>query len=130
MFELPVSFFLFDFFHDMIFVLKIFILLTVISFTVNHLGKGPLAIVIIMGFSYFMLFSPFSWFFQSVYVLMMLLMLGAAGILIDFFFVGGTGGGGGEASPVSSGADIAKRTAAAQRGKSVASAMVQRGRGR
>lgn len=129
MIDLPLLFFVFEFFGDMILVLKIFVLLTIISFVINHLGKGPLSIVLIVGFSYFMLFSPFAWFFNWIYVLMMLLMMGAAGILIDFFFVGGgSGGGGGEASPVSSGADLAKRTAMAH--KAGAAGMVQRFRGR
>lgn len=127
MIDLPLLFFVFEFFGDMIFVLKIFVLLTIISFIMNHLGKGPLAIVIVIGFSYFMLFSPFAWFFEITYILMMLLLMGAAGILIDFFFVGG-GSGGGEPSPVSSGADLAKRTAMAH--KAGAAGMVQRFRGR
>ncbi len=105
--------FIMEFFRDMTFVLKIFILLTIISFAVNHLGKGPVSIVLIVGFAYFMLLSPYAWFFETVYVLMMLLVMGAAGILIDFFFVGG-GSGGGEQSPISSGADLAKRVASGQ----------------
>ena len=76
-----------EFFSDMFLVPKIFVLLTIISFVMMHLGKGPLSIVIIIGFSYLMLFSPFSWFFEGAYVLMMLFMLGFAGIFIDFFFV-------------------------------------------
>ena len=128
MIQLPIAeFFLFEFGSDMLLVLKIFVILTIASFVVNHVGKGPLSIVIIVGFSYFMVFSPWAWFFEWTYVIMMLLMFGISGILIDFFFVGG-GSGGGEASPVSSGADIAKRAAASQRGRSVAQNMMRRGR--
>ena len=76
MLDVAVLFWLFEFFRDMIFVVKIFVLLTIISFILQHLGKGPLAIVLIVGFSYFMLFSPFSWFFEITYVLMMLLLFG------------------------------------------------------
>jgi len=74
-----------EFFSDMILVLKIFVLLTIISYIVMHLGKGPLAIVLIIGISWFVLFDAF-WFFGGVYVLMSLLMLGVAGIFIDLFF--------------------------------------------
>jgi len=75
-----------EFFSDMILALKIFVLLTIISWVVMHLGKGPLAIALIVGLSWFILFDAF-WFFGGVYVLMTLLMLGFAGIFIDLFFV-------------------------------------------
>ncbi len=98
-----------EFLSDMTLVLKIFVLLTIISFIVMHLGKGPLAIVLILGISWFVLFGAF-WFFGSVYVLMMLLLFGVSGILIDFFFVGGMGGQ--PEQPVSHGLDLkAKRGA-------------------
>jgi len=86
-----------EFFSDMILALKIFVLLTIVSWVVMHLGKGPLAIALIVGLSWFILFDAF-WFFGGVYVLMTLLMLGFAGIFIDLFFVfpgfaaGGLGG--------------------------------------
>jgi len=72
--------------------------LAIVSYVVMHLGKGPLAMAIIVGFGYFMLFSPFAWLFEGAYILMMLLMLGFAGIFIDLFFVfpGFAAGGGGE----------------------------------
>lgn len=84
-----------EFFSDMILALKVFVLLTIISWVVMHLGKGPLAIALIVGLSWFILFDAF-WFFGGVYVLMTLLMLGAAGIFIDLFFVfpGFAAGGG------------------------------------
>ena len=75
-----------EFFSDMVLVLKIFVLLTIISWVVMHLGKGPLAIVLIIGISWFVLFDAF-WLFGGTYVLMMLLTLGVAGIFIDLFFV-------------------------------------------
>ena len=86
-----------EFFNDMFLVLKIFVILTIASWVVMHLGKGPLSIVVIVGFTYLMLFSPWTWFFEGAYVLLMLFTLGFAGIFIDMFFVfpgfaaGGTG---------------------------------------
>jgi len=108
MFEeaLPLIFALFsfgEFVSDMTLVLKVFVLMTIISFIVMHLGKGPLAIILIVGISWFVLFGAF-WFFGSVYVLMMLLMFGVSGILIDFFFVGGMGGQ--PEQPISHGLDV------------------------
>jgi len=87
-----------EFFSDMMLVLKIFVLLAIMSFVFMHLGKGPLAIVVIVGFAWVMLFSPWTWFFEGAYVLMMLLTLGVAGIFIDLFFVfpGFAAGGHGE----------------------------------
>ena len=87
-----------EFFSDMFFVLKIFVWLTVLSFVVMHLGKGPLAIALSVGLTWFILFDGF-WFFGGAYILMTLLMLGFAGIFIDLFFVfpGFAAGGHGEA---------------------------------
>ncbi len=116
---LPMLFALFsfsEFFGDMTFVLKIFVLMTIISFIVMHLGTGPLAIILILGISYFVLIGAF-WFFGSVYVLMMLLMFGVSGILIDFFFVGGMGTPQ-EQTPISHGIDLrAKRGAMMAHGR-------------
>ena len=122
-------FWLFEFIKDMVFIVKIFVLLAIVSFIINHLGKGPLAIVLIMGFTYFMIFSPYAWFFEGTYVLMMLLMFGLSSVLIDLFFVGGMAGGG-EASPMSHGGDLAGRVAAAGRGRQMAQGMTGRFRGR
>jgi hypothetical protein len=96
-----------EFFSDMVMVLKIFVLLTIISWVVMHLGKGPLAIVLIIGVSWFVLFDMF-WLFGGTYVLMMMLTLGVAGIFIDLFFVfpgfaSGAGIGAGEAKMSSQG---------------------------
>jgi hypothetical protein len=98
-----------EFFNDMFLVLKIFVVLTIASWVVMHLGKGPLSIVVIVGFTYLMLFSPWTWFFEGAYVLLMLFMLGFAGIFIDMFFVfpgfaaGPAGGGAPEAKMSSQG---------------------------
>ncbi len=94
-------------------VIKIFVLLTIISFFVNHLGKTPISIVLILGVSYFVLFDLWT-LFGGIYIIWMLLMFGVASVVIDFFFVGafsGQGQHGGTESPVSSGADVRKRQA-------------------
>ncbi|MDD5163166.1 MAG: hypothetical protein PHD95_03080 [Candidatus ainarchaeum sp.] len=104
-----VAFSLFEFGNDMIFVLKIFMLLTIISFVWQHLGKGPIAIVVIAGLAYLMLMSPFAWFFESTYILMTLLMFGIGGVLIDFVFAF-PGIGAGMESQVGSGKDLAERS--------------------
>ncbi len=101
-----------EFFSDMFLVLKIFVLLTIVSFVMMHLGKGPLSMVLIVGLSYLMLFTPFTWFFEGTYVLMMLFMLGFAGIFIDFFFVFpgfAAGGGGGPEAKMSSQGGVMNR---------------------
>ena len=102
-----------EFFSDMVFVLKIFVLLTIISWVIMHLGKGPLSIVLIIGISWFVLFDAF-WLFGGTYVLMMLLTLGIAGIFIDFFFVfpgfaAGTGMPSGPEAKVSSQGGVNQR---------------------
>ena len=88
--------FIMEFFSDMFLVLKIFVLLTIVSYVMMHLGKGPLSYVLIVGLAWLMLFSPYTWFFEGAYVLMTLFMLGFAGIFIDMFFVfpGFAAGGG------------------------------------
>jgi hypothetical protein len=96
-----------EFFADFNLVLKIFVLLTIISFVLNHIGKGPLGWGLILGLSVFILFDFWA-FFGPVYILYMLLVLGVSGIVIDFFFVSGMGGGG-EAQPVDSGKDLMMR---------------------
>ena len=119
--------FLGEFKGDMILVLKIFILLTILSYIKNHLGTGPLAIIAMVGVSWFVIFDYF-WFFGGVYVLYMLLAFGVSAILIDFFFVGG-GASGGDSAPISSGSDFAGRQAIISRGKqSIANNLLRRGR--
>ncbi|MCX6803862.1 MAG: hypothetical protein NTY48_04815 [Candidatus Diapherotrites archaeon] len=82
-------------------VLKIFVMLSIISFVLQNLGKGPLAILVICVMSYFIIFDYF-YIFGGVYILYMLALLGGVHLMIDFFFAaphalgGGGGGGGGE----------------------------------
>lgn len=109
MLDFVVAFSIFEFGQDMIFVLKIFMLLTIISFVWQHLGKGPVAIVIIAGLAYLVLMSPFAWFFETTYVVMTLLMFGIGGVLIDFVFAF-PGIASGMESQVGSGKDAADRS--------------------
>jgi len=93
---------------DMVLVLKIFIMLTVIAFVTQHLGKGPLAVGVILVVAWFILFNNFFWFFGGAYMLYMFLMLGFGAVLVDFFFVNPHGSGAPD-SPMSSGKDFAAR---------------------
>jgi len=104
-------------FSDMTLVLKIFTLMAIISYITNHLGKGPIAILLIAVFSWFIIFDYFA-FFGGIYILYMLLAFGLTGVIIDIFFVtpghgqaqqaAGIGEGG---EPISSGQEfMEKRT--------------------
>lgn len=74
-----------EMFGDMTFVLKIFVLMTIVSYVTQHLGKGPLAIIIVAVIAW-MIFSNFA-IFGSIYVLYMLVLFGATQILMDFFIL-------------------------------------------
>ena len=87
-----VLFNIFEMIADFTIVLKIFALMAIVSFVRMHLGDSPLAIVIILGMGWFILFDYWK-FFGGLYVLYMLLIFGASTILIDFFFVSGGHGG-------------------------------------
>lgn len=76
----------FEFFTDFSLILKIFVLLMIMAFVFNHLGKGPLAWIVIIGLVYFILLDGWA-FFGTVYVLYMILAMGFAGFLVDFFFM-------------------------------------------
>lgn len=95
----PFVLFLDDLFSDMTLVLKIFVLMSIVSYVVQHLGKGPLALLIISVMAWFIIFDYF-YIFGGAYVLYMLAILGGTSFLIDLsFFVpqlfgmGGHGGG-------------------------------------
>lgn len=105
-----------EFSGDMIFVLKIFMFLTIVSFVWQHLGKGPISVLVIAGLAYVMLISPFAWFFSVTYVLMTLLMLGIGGIIIDFVFAF-PGMGAGMESQVGSQKDLMDRSNKFQKGR-------------
>jgi len=102
-------------FSDMILVLKIFTLMAIIAFVMQHLGKGPLAILIIVGISWFVVFDYFA-FFGGIYVLWILLSFGLTGVIIDFFFV--NPGGGVEKTPgISTGGEFMARQAQMQKAR-------------
>jgi hypothetical protein len=93
-----------ELFGDMNFVLKIFVLMTIFSYVTQHLGKGPIAIIIVLVLSW-MIFTNFA-IFGSVYVLYMLVLFGITQILMDFFILApqammeqNMGGGGVENQP-------------------------------
>jgi len=82
---LPFILFFEELFGDMNFVLKIFVLMTIFSYVTQHLGKGPIAIIIVLVISW-MIFSNFA-IFGSIYVLYMLVLFGVTQILMDFFIL-------------------------------------------
>jgi hypothetical protein len=104
-------------FPDMVLVLKVFTLMAIISYITNHLGKGPIAILLIAVFSWFIIFDYFA-FFGGIYILYMLLVFGLTGVIIDIFFITPQGGHGAQApgmgetgEPISSGQEfVEKRT--------------------
>lgn len=77
---------LFELFRDFDLILKIFVLIMIISFVFNHLGKTPMAYVIIAALSYFILWDAWK-FFGTVYLLYMFLALGFVGFIVDYFFM-------------------------------------------
>ncbi len=104
-------------FADLMLALKIFVLLSIISFVWNHVGNTPLAMVLIVGLSWFILFDYWQ-FFGGLYILYFLLMMGISGLLVDFFFVTSMRGGS-EAKPVDSAIDLAMRQQQLQRARKI-----------
>jgi len=72
---------------DMTFVLKIFVLMTIVSYVVQHLGKGPLALLVIAVMAWFIIFDYFI-YFGGIYILYMLALFGGVQLAMDFFIVG------------------------------------------
>lgn len=98
---------------DMNLVLKILVLLAIFGYVTQHLGKGPLSILIIVGMSYFIIFDYWK-FFGGVYILYMLITMGIGGILIDFMIITSSAQGKQE-GPISHGRDFMSRQAAYQK---------------
>jgi hypothetical protein len=84
-------------------------MLTIIGYVTQHLGKGPLAILIIIGMGYFILFDQWK-LFGGIYVLYMLVLLGIGGVVVDFMFITPSAHGAG--GQVSNGKDFMSRQAA------------------
>lgn len=98
---------------DMSLVLKIIVLLAIFGYVTQHLGKGPLSILIIAGMSFFIIFDYWK-FFGGIYVLYMLVVMGIGGILIDFMFITPSAQGK-QDGPISHGRDFSARQAMYQK---------------
>jgi len=114
-----------ELFSDMDIVLKIFVLLAIFAYVTQHLGKGPVAILIMLGMSYFILFDYWK-FFGGIYVLYILVTMGISGVLVDFMFVTpspqgggapGASGMGDSSGPISNGSDFMARQAQLSRAR-------------
>ncbi len=113
---------------DLVLALKIFVLLSIASFVWNHIGRGFLATVLIIGIAWFVLVDYWK-FFGGIYLLWVLLTLGISGVIVDFFFVSQMGPeevSANEPSPVSSGIDLANRMYQIQRARQVAGGMFRK----
>ncbi|MCX6802903.1 MAG: hypothetical protein NT067_07420 [Candidatus Diapherotrites archaeon] len=97
-----------EMFNDLNLALKIFALLTVVSFVFTHLGKSPLSYALIGGICWFVLFDYWK-FFGGIFILYTLLTLGISGVLVDFFFVSNMGGGGKSEHPEMDATEYARR---------------------
>jgi hypothetical protein len=78
---------------DFQFVIQIFIMVSIISFVLNHLGKGALSIIIIL-LMFYVVFIMLPALSEAVFILYTLLMIGVSSLLVDFFFI--TAGSGGQ----------------------------------
>ncbi|MFA5930872.1 MAG: hypothetical protein WC821_01010 [archaeon] len=83
---MPTILFLDGLLADMTLVLKIFVLLTIISYVTQHMGKGPVALMVIAVLSYFIIFDYFM-IFGGIYILYMLVLFGVTQLLMDFFIL-------------------------------------------
>ena len=82
----PFLLFIEDLFGDMTLVLKLFVLMTIVSYVTQHLGKGPLALLLIAVLSWFIIFD-FFYIFGGIYILYMLVLFGVTQLMMDFFIL-------------------------------------------
>jgi hypothetical protein len=82
----PFLLFFEDLLGDMTLVLKLFVLMTIFSYVTQHLGKGPLAILLIAVLSWFIIFD-FFYIFGGIYILYMLVLFGVTQLMMDFFIL-------------------------------------------
>ena len=75
-----------EIFADFNFVLKLFVLITIVSWVRNHFGNSAISLAIILGVSYFVLFANWA-LFGGAFVLYLLLGIGVTGIMIDYLFL-------------------------------------------
>jgi len=98
---------------DLTFVLKIFVLMAIYSYVMNHIGKGPLGIFIFGLIAWLIIFDYFA-IFGTIYILYILLAFGLTSVIIDFMFItpgAKPPGADGMGDPVSNGKDYAERQA-------------------
>jgi len=95
---------------DLTFILKIFVLMGVFSYVMNHVGKGPLGVFIFALISWLVIFDYFA-IFGSIYILYILLTFGLISVIIDFMFItpGPAPKAPGMGEPVGSGKDFTSR---------------------
>ncbi len=107
---LPNILFIGDLFGDMTFVLKIFVLMAIFSYIMNHIGKGPLGLFVFALISWLVIFDYFA-IFGSLYILYILLISGLVSVIIDFMFItpGPAPKAPGMGEPVGSGKDFVGR---------------------
>jgi hypothetical protein len=83
---MPFLLFFEELFADMNTVLKIFAFLTIVAYVTQHIGKGPLGIMIIAVLTYLIAFDYWQ-IFGGIYVLYMLVLFGVTQLLMDFFIL-------------------------------------------
>lgn len=94
---------------DFYFVIQIFVMISIMSFILNHLGKGVVSVILILVMFYvvFILIPALS---IAAFLLYTLLMAGVSTLFVDFFFItAGQGHQGGEERPDVTGADVGDR---------------------
>jgi len=96
---------------DFYFVIQIFVMVSIMSFILNHLGKGIASVILILVMFYvvFILIPALS---IAAFLLYTLLMAGVSTLFVDFFFI--TAGQGhqqqqGEERPDVLGTDVGER---------------------
>lgn len=96
------------FIEDWYLIFQIFILITIISFVQNHLGRGAISILAI-GVMAYIIFFVIPVLAGGVFLLYLLLMAGISGIIVDFFFLTAGQGSASEQRPDVVGTDVQGR---------------------
>jgi len=87
-----------EIFADFNFVMKLFVLITIVSWVRNHFGNSAISWVLIIGVSTFVLFNMWA-LFGGIFILYLLLTIGVTGIIIDYFFLTQQSGAPSEGKP-------------------------------
>src|SRR3989344_526991 len=103
---------------DFQFVIQIFIMVSIMSFVLNHLGKGLLSMVVILVVFY-VVFFIIPGLSEIVFILYSLLMIGFSTLLVDFFFITASAPQQPQESerPDLTGTDLRDRTAAMEKAR-------------